>query len=391
MKYGHALTLISTLMLGFLSPCLAYNLDNTLGDWSCESHSDNTHPLKMNVDPVVKYRGSPCAHLQSMSPDASKSYYLQPWQDFKAEDSRGKRVAFSAFLKTEKLHGKANLFMRVKAGHEVVAFANMQENAITTSSDWQKYAVVLDVPANATSIRIGMRLEGSGDLWVSEPNYAVVGKDVKTNAVAWDAKKFKEYSDSLRNQPKNFDFATVASEAGPKQIVNWGLNDGQEEYDLFVDRDLKLNGLPSACIEARVAEPKDYAAIYQDINATDYLAKRLKFTAFVKTSSVRDWAALWVRIKDSLAVVAFDNMEDRPIKGTNDWKEYSISLNVPADSQEIRIGLMQAGPGKTWFSNCSLSAVGPIDKTGNKMHGPVLPISAGDKLKPKPYLELRNR
>ena len=46
-----------------------------------------------------------------------------------------------------------------------------------------------------------------------------------------------------------------------------------------------------------------------------------------------DYAALWMRVDGGGKVIKFDNMEDRPVKGTTEWKRCSVVLTHPRQLQ----------------------------------------------------------
>src|SRR6202012_5513629 len=80
----------------------------------------------------------------------------------------------------------------------------------------------------------------------------------------------------------------------------------------------------------------------------------VRFSAQIKTDKVKDWTGLMMRVKGARDVLAFDNMEDRPIKGTADWKPFSIVLYVPPERKIVRVGFLLAGTGTYWASNLKL-------------------------------------
>ena len=51
-------------------------------------------------------------------------------------------------------------------------------------------------------------------------------------------------------------------------------------------------------------------------------------------------------------------MQDRPIKGTSDWKRYEIVLDVPEQAQEIAFGLLLTGGGQVWMDDLKFEVVG---------------------------------
>ena len=72
----------------------------------------------------------------------------------------------------------------------------------------------------------------------------------------------------------------------------------------------------------------------------------------MKTKDVTGHAGLLLRVDGSSGPVEFDNMQDRGIKGTNDWKKYSVKLNYPEKkAKTINIGGIIVGKGQAWFDN----------------------------------------
>jgi len=58
------------------------------------------------------------------------------------------------------------------------------------------------------------------------------------------------------------------------------------------------------------------------------------------------------------APLAFDNMQNRPITGTVDRKNYAVVLDVPAGATGIFFGLMVDGSDSVWMSDVKVEAVG---------------------------------
>ena len=84
--------------------------------------------------------------------------------------------------------------------------------------------------------------------------------------------------------------------------------------------------------------------------------KKLRFSGDIKTEDVEDGhAGLWWRVdKAPKQVAVFDNMADRGPKGTTDWQEYVIELDIPEDGSNINFGVILAGTGKAWFDNLQI-------------------------------------
>jgi len=94
----------------------------------------------------------------------------------------------------------------------------------------------------------------------------------------------------------------------------------------------------------------------------------------VKSERVDDWAGLWMRVdKPSAFGAAFDNMQNRPIKGTTGWQNYAVVLDVPKDATGISFGVLLSKAGAVWLNNVKFEAVGTDVPTTNIMPMASLP------------------
>jgi hypothetical protein len=107
----------------------------------------------------------------------------------------------------------------------------------------------------------------------------------------------------------------------------------------------------------------------QMCRAESFRGKRLKFTGYVKTRDVAGTANLWFRVDgENGQLLAFDNMSDRPIKGTTDWKEYSVVLDVPETATALAYGIFVSGAGTAWLNDVQLIEVGSgVKSTATKL------------------------
>jgi hypothetical protein len=103
---------------------------------------------------------------------------------FAADSYRGKRVRLTAMVKTEDVATFAGLWFHVLGAAEnsekpkMVRFDNMHERAVKGTTAWVKYSIVQDVPLDGKTISIGSYLVGPGKVWLSQPTFEEVGKDV---------------------------------------------------------------------------------------------------------------------------------------------------------------------------------------------------------------------
>jgi hypothetical protein len=62
-------------------------------------------------------------------------------------------------------------------------FDNMNNRPILADTDWQQYALVVDVPEESTSMSFGLFLIGAGKMWLDEVKFEVVDKTVPLNGL----------------------------------------------------------------------------------------------------------------------------------------------------------------------------------------------------------------
>jgi hypothetical protein len=101
-------------------------------------------------------------------------------QAFGAQDFRGKRLRFSAAVRVKDVEGWAGLWMRVEGTDPKLplGFDNMQSRSLGGTLGCKRYDVVLDVPAEATTIMAGLLLSGTGQAWLDGVRFEVVDRSV---------------------------------------------------------------------------------------------------------------------------------------------------------------------------------------------------------------------
>ena len=86
--------------------------------------------------------------------------------------------------------------------------------------------------------------------------------------------------------------------------------------------------------------------------------QRIRMTAWFKTQNATAPAGLNMRIMDGhlneIAPVA-TNM----VRGSNEWKQYEVIADIPAETQCICSGFRLAGKGKLWIDDVRYEVVEP--------------------------------
>jgi hypothetical protein len=162
-------------------------------------------------------------------------------------------------------------------------------------------------------------------------------------------------------------------------MQRWYLSgDRAEDYEYGIDPKLNYHGKTCLYLRSRVPQPRDFASVTQMIQASPYRNKRMRLSAALKAEGIEGWAGLWMRI-DGVDTHILDNMEDRPIQGTIEWRTHEVVLDVPEQSQAIAFGCLLVGKGHLWLSDVRLEEVGrDVPTTPSEEHPRELPHAPVD-------------
>ena len=130
-------------------------------------------------------------------------------------------------------------------------------------------------------------------------------------------------------------------------------------YETGIDPNTSFAGLPSAFLRAK-ADPDGGGTLMQSFAAKNYLGKRVRLSGYVKGQNIVREAGLWMRVDGPGTpprMLAFDNMQDRAIKGTVDWQRYEVVLDVPDSAVGIAFGVRLEGTGEVWLNNAEIEVV----------------------------------
>ena len=144
------------------------------------------------------------------------------------------------------------------------------------------------------------------------------------------------------------------------------------DYTMTIDRETRHSGKASASLKNTASgTTSGFGTLMQTFSADVFRGKRVRFSGYVRSQGVADWAGLWMRVDGPRGVpLAFDNMQKRAIKANAEWARYEIVLDVPESAQEIAFGLLLSGKGQVWMDDLNFEVVGnDLPTTGESMTG----------------------
>lgn len=152
----------------------------------------------------------------------------------------------------------------------------------------------------------------------------------------------------------NLDFEDSTPNGMPKFWMAGGMG-----YEAVVDKTGACSGEGCLRLES-VSADRTFGVATSFFPVEFARGKKLRFSGYIKTENVKDGhAGLWWRVDEAPQLVAaFDNMADRGPKGTTDWQEYVIELDIPEEGSNINFGVLLVGTGKAWFDNLQIALDG---------------------------------
>ncbi len=148
-----------------------------------------------------------------------------------------------------------------------------------------------------------------------------------------------------------------------------------KSYDMGLDKGSAEDGSNAATIKANTSKVKGFGTLMQDCLPDKYLGKRVRMTGYMKSKEVSDKAGFWLRVDqgDSKTPLTFDNMMDRAVTGTSDWKKYEIVLDVPLNASNMAFGALLVGSGQIWFDKLNFEIVDATVLTTGKGKDALMP------------------
>jgi len=145
-------------------------------------------------------------------------------------------------------------------------------------------------------------------------------------------------------------------------MAGWHMAGSQpRQYEHALAGDLTYEGQPVAELRCVVDRADGFGTLMQTFLAEQFRGQRVCFSGALKSKDVEDRVGLWMRVDGQVGTepLAFDNMADRPIRGTTDWAHYEVVLDVPAEAQAIALGVLLIGKGEAWISDLNVEMMGP--------------------------------
>ncbi len=144
-------------------------------------------------------------------------------------------------------------------------------------------------------------------------------------------------------------------------IQGWALTGSKPDaYEVRCDEIQSACAIPILRTKLGAAEPLGTGSLTHVESAVPWRGKKVELRAELRAGRIDGWAGLWVRIDDANGeVLAFDNMQDRAVRGTGSFEWQRVVLEVPANAERISLGLLLRGPGAVFIRELQFEEAEP--------------------------------
>lgn len=158
-------------------------------------------------------------------------------------------------------------------------------------------------------------------------------------------------------------------QAGRTTVDGWSLGPAKPGYAFELTNE-EHGGKPVARLQYEKTGEDDFGMVAQEIQAARYVGQRMRLAGELRTLGVDGWAGLWFRVDRTFGdVLAFDNMEDRGLTGTTDWRRCEVVLDVSGEATRIAFGALVVGLGDLRLANLTFEQVGTDVPTTARWRG----------------------
>lgn len=121
-------------------------------------------------------------------------------------------------------------------------------------------------------------------------------------------------------------------------------------YEVRCDEVFSGCGMPIFRTRASAGEPYGMGSVTHTESAEAWRGLKVRLWAELRMGRVDGWAGLWIRIDGADGKpLAFDNMQNRPLRGTTSFQRHEVVLEVPDGADRITYGVLLHGPGAVWI------------------------------------------
>jgi hypothetical protein len=159
-------------------------------------------------------------------------------------------------------------------------------------------------------------------------------------------------------------------------VQGWTLTGTRPDaYEIRCDDVFTDCAVPILRTRAFKSEPLGMGSLTHTESAASWRGRRVELKAELRSGVVDGWAGLWMRIDGPDGkVLAFDNMQNRALRGTTSFQWFSVVLDVPVEAERVTFGVLLHGPGAVFIRELVFEEV-DVDVSITDLVGPLRAVS----------------
>jgi hypothetical protein len=130
-------------------------------------------------------------------------------------------------------------------------------------------------------------------------------------------------------------------------VTGWVLTGSNPQaYEVRCENPYADCFIPLLRTRLNASAPLGNGSLTHTESAVPWRGRRVVLRAELRAGRIDGWGALWMRVDGpGDAPLAFDNMQNRPMRGTSAYEWYRVVLDVPPEAEKLSFGVFLHGPG----------------------------------------------
>ncbi len=146
------------------------------------------------------------------------------------------------------------------------------------------------------------------------------------------------------------------SETEDGRIKGWKAIEHRVSGNYTFERDTKIFLSAPSSAQIRQVSPEDFGVLKQEtLIPACWKGKLAKLSGYLRTDkAMGGGGALVLHVTDGSNILKWNHMNDGRVKGTQDWKRYTIELRIPDNGYMLETAVMLEDDGALWVDDLTL-------------------------------------
>ena len=149
------------------------------------------------------------------------------------------------------------------------------------------------------------------------------------------------------------------SETEDGRIKGWKAIEHRVSGNYAFEHDSKIYHSAPSSAQIRQVSTEDFGVLKQEtLIPVCWKGKLAKLSGYLRTDkALGGGGALVLHVTDGSNILKWNHMNDARVKGTQDWKRYSIELRIPVNGYMLETAVMLEDDGALWVDDLTLEII----------------------------------